>query len=128
QLLNVLLQGAKENDVLLAGKPNNISIVDYALTPDSPVAPNRARTVVAVFFLSIGLGLGLALFLEYLDDTVHSTEEVERMLHLPALAVIPAIGPAVRRRVVPGMTALQKTNGNNGGHSELLMNVDGRSP
>ena len=128
QLLNGLLQGAKENDVLLAGKPNNISIVDYALTPDSPVGPNRARTVVAAFFLSIGLGLVLALFFEYLDDTVHSTEEVERMLHLPALAVIPAIGPAVRRRVIPGVNALQKQNGNNGNHSELLINLDGRSP
>ena len=128
-LLNGLLQSAKENDVVLAGKPNNISIVDYALTPDSPVGPNRTRTIIVAFFLSIGLGLGVALFLEYLDDTVHSTEEVERVLHLPALAVIPSVGSAVRRRVLPGTTALQKhTNGNGTGHTELLMNVDGRSP
>ncbi len=114
---------------MLAGKPNNISIVDYALTPDSPVGPNRARTVIAAFFLSIGLGLGLALFFEYLDDTVHSTEEVERVLHLPALAVIPSVGGTARRRVLSGTTALQKhSNGNGNGNSELLMNVDGRSP
>ena len=130
-LLNGLLQGAKENDVVLAGKPNNISIVDYALTPDSPVGPNRARTVIAAFFLSIGFGLGLALFFEYLDDTVHSTEEVERVLHLPALAVIPSVGSGARRRKLPGVsgsTALQKHNGNGNGNSELLMNVDSRSP
>ena len=134
-LLNGLLQGAKENDVVLAGKPNNISIVDYALAPDSPVGPNRGRTIIMAFFLSIGLGVGLALFLEYLDDTVHSTEDVERVLHLPALAVIPAVGGSTRRPVIPGLpgiTALQKQNGNgngNGnGHSELLMNLDGRSP
>ncbi len=127
-LLTGLLQGAKENDVVLAGKPNNISIVDRALAPDNPVGPNRARTIIAALFLSIGLGLGLALFLEYLDDTVHSTEEVERMLHLPALAVIPAMGGAVRRKLIPGTTALQKQNGNGNGHSELLLNVDGRSP
>jgi capsular exopolysaccharide synthesis family protein len=131
-LLNGLLQGAKENDVVLAGKPNNISIVDYALTPDTPVGPNRTRTVIAAFFLSIGLGLGLALFFEYLDDTVHSTQEVERMLHLPALAVIPSVGGAARRRVLGGIsksTALQKhSNGNGNGNSELLLNVDSRSP
>jgi len=136
-LLNGLLQGAKENDVVLAGKPNNISIVDYALAPDNPVGPNRGRTIIAAFFLSIGLGIGLALFLEYLDDTVHSTEEVERVLHLPALAVIPAIGGATRRPVIPGLpgiTALQKQNGNGNGNgngarnNELLNNVDGRSP
>jgi polysaccharide biosynthesis transport protein len=128
-LLNGLLQGAKENDVVLAGKPNNISIVDYGLTPDSPLGPNRTRTVIAAFFLSIGLGLGLALFFEYLDDTVHSTEEVERILHLPALAVIPSVGNAMRRRVLPGTTALQKhTNGNGTSNTELLINMDGRSP
>jgi polysaccharide biosynthesis transport protein len=130
-LLKGLLQGAKENDVVMAGKPNNISIVDYALTPDSAVGPNRARTIILAFFLSIGLGLGLALFLEYLDDTVHSTQEVERMLHLPALAVIPSVGAAARRRVLSGTTALQKHangNGNGNGNAELLMNVDGRSP
>lgn len=127
-LLKDLLQGAKENDVMLAGKPNNISIVDYALTPDNPVGPNRARTIVAAFFLSIGLGLGLALFFEYLDDTVHSTQEVERVLHLPALAVIPAVGGAIRRPLIPAITALQKQNGNGAANGELLIKADGRSP
>jgi capsular exopolysaccharide synthesis family protein len=81
--------------------------------------------------LSMVLGVGLALFLEYLDDTVHSTDEVERLLHLPALAVIPSVAPAARRRALAGgSTALQKKNGNSGNPSEnpeLLMNVDGRS-
>ncbi len=129
-LLNGLLQGAKENDVVLAGKPNNISIVDYALAPDTPVGPNRGRTIIMAFFLSIGMGVGLALFLEYLDDTVHSTQEVERVLYLPALAVIPSVGAERRRPVLSGINTLQKHNGNgNGnGHGELLINIDGRSP
>src|SRR5688572_1147292 len=128
-LLNGLLQGAKENDVVLAGYPNNISIVDYGLAPDTPVGPNRGRTVVLAFLLSIGLGAGMALFLEYLDDTVHSTQEVERLLHLPALAVIPSVAGSTKGPVLPGVNALHKQNGNgNGhGHNELLMNIERRS-
>ena len=73
-LLNNLLQRSKENDVVMAGKPNNISIVDYAIAPDGPVGPNRLRTVFVALFLSLGLGVGFALFLVYLDDIVHSTD------------------------------------------------------
>ena len=89
--------------------------------------PNRTRTVFIALFLSLGLGVGLALLLEYLDDTVHSTEEVERLLHLPALAVIPSATGNGNRRLLAGPGALQKRNGNPGDNPELLMNVDGRS-
>lgn len=127
-LLANLLQRAKENDVTMAGKPNNISIVDYAIPPDGPVGPNRMRTVFIALFLSLGLGIGFALFLEYLDDTVHSTEDVERLLHLPALAVIPSVGAGTRRRMLGASMALQKTNGGTSSNPELLTNLDGRSP
>jgi capsular exopolysaccharide synthesis family protein len=129
-LLDSLLQRSKENDVIKASERNNISIVDYALAPEAAVGPNRMRTVFIGLFLSLGLGVALALFLEYLDDTVHSTDEVERLLHLPALAVIPAVGVGTRRRVLslpPG--ALQKKNGHEAAtNPELLTNVDSRSP
>jgi succinoglycan biosynthesis transport protein ExoP len=127
-LLDGLLQRSKENDVVMAGKPNNVSIVDYAITPDGPIGPNRLRTVFIALFLSLGLGIGCALFLEYLDDTVHSTDDVERLLHLPALAVIPSVGAATRRRLLGTRVALQKRNGHAASNPELLINVDGRSP
>ena len=128
-LLTNLLQRSKENDVTLASNSNNISVIDYAIAPDGPVGPNRMRGVFMAFLMSLALGVGLALFLEYLDDTVHSTEEVERLLHLPALAVIPAVAPATRRRALAGAsTGLQKRNGHPSTNPELLMNVDGRSP
>jgi len=127
-LLDNLLQRAKENDVIMASKPNNISVVDYAIAPDGPIGPNRTRTVFIAIFLSLGLGVGLALLLEYLDDTVHSTDEVERLLHLPALAVIPSALGNGKRRLLGGPATLQKRNGHPSENPELLMNVDGRSP
>ena len=131
-LLTNLLTRSKENDVTMASNANNISVIDYAIAPEGPVGPNRLRGVMMAFLLSLVAGLALALLLEYLDDTVHSTDEVERLLHLPALAVIPSVAPAARRKALaatPG--ALQRRNGNGNGspsdNPELLMNVDGRS-
>lgn len=131
-LLENLLSRSKENDVVLAGRPNNISIIDHAIVPDYPVGPARLRSVMLAFVLAMALGVGLALFLEYLDDTVHSTDDVERFLRLPALAVIPAMsGSSARRRLLSSATTLQKRNGSNGsnggGSAELLLNVTGRS-
>ena len=125
-LLNGLLQSSKANDVVLAGTPNNISVIDYALVPEFPVGPNRTRTVMVALFLSLVAGIGLALFLEYLDDTVHSTDDIERLLRLPALAVIPTASSGARRRLRSASTSLQKRNGNS--NSELLIDADARSP
>src|SRR5256886_11358475 len=127
-LLDNLLQRSKENDVVLAGRPNNISVVDYAIVPDFPVGPARLRTVMFAFLLALAFGAALALFLEYLDDTVHSTDDVERFLRLPALAVIPAMSSAsAPRRLLSSAKSLQKRNGSNGANPELLLNINGRS-
>src|SRR6266853_6979780 len=127
-LLDSLLQKSKENDVVLAGRPNNISLVDNAIGPDSPVGPARMRSVMMALVLGLALGVGLALFLEYLDDSIHSTDDVEKFLRLPALVSIPRIGTgAARRRLLSSATSIQKHDGTNGGSPELLMNVDGRS-
>ncbi|HSP62415.1 MAG TPA: polysaccharide biosynthesis tyrosine autokinase, partial [Pyrinomonadaceae bacterium] len=128
-LLDNLLSRSKENDVVLAGRPNNISIVDYAIVPDYPVGPARLRSVMLAFVLALALGVGLALFLEYLDDSIHSTDDVEKFLRLPALAVIPAMGAGTaRRRLLSSATSMQKRNGSNGGNPELLLDLNGRSP
>src|SRR5258706_2294489 len=55
-LLDSLLQRSKENDVVLAGRPNNISVVDYAIVPDSPVGPQRIRTVLMALVFALGVG------------------------------------------------------------------------
>jgi capsular exopolysaccharide synthesis family protein len=127
ELLNGLLQKSKENDVVLAGTPNNIHVVDYAIAPDEPIGPGRMRVVVLALVLSLGFGMAFAIFLEYLNDTVRSTEDVEKMLRLPTLAVIPAIGDlkGAGRRLLTGGA---KKDGNWRNSNELLLDADARSP
>ncbi|HEX8141820.1 MAG TPA: polysaccharide biosynthesis tyrosine autokinase [Pyrinomonadaceae bacterium] len=128
QLLGGLLQRSKENDVLVADTPNNIYVVDYALAPDSPVGPQRMRGVLMTLFLSLGAGIGLSIFIEYMNDSVRSTEDVERWLRLPTIGVIPAIGGKMKKaRLISSGLALEKRRGGDLGQ-ELLINVEKTSP
>lgn len=123
-LLNDLLGRSKENDVVLAGTPNNISVIDYSIAPDVPVAPARLRRVVVAFILSLAFALSLALFLEYLNDTLRTAEDAERVLHLPVLSVIPTVGTA-KRRFLSGGQALQRRDYDE--YDDMLSNLKGTS-
>jgi capsular exopolysaccharide synthesis family protein len=90
-LLNGLLQSYRENAVVLAGVYNNVRIIDYAVAPDKPTGPKRLQGVVLALILSLPTGIGLALLLEHVNDTVRSIEDVEKKLHLAALAAIPIV-------------------------------------
>jgi capsular exopolysaccharide synthesis family protein len=124
-LLEGLMQRSKENDVSMAGTPNNIHVVDYAAIPKGAIGPRRTQAVFLALMLSLAVGVGLALFLEYLDDTVKTTSDIESGLRLPALAIIPIAGRTAQR-LLPITKALQKTNGNGSGR-ELLINTEGPS-
>ena len=124
QLLDGLLQRSKENEVVLNGTPNNISVVDYALAPATPIGPERLRNIMLAFFLALAGAIGLAVFLEYMNDSVRSTDDVDKWLRLPSIGVIPVIGSTGKRRLL-----LPSFNGNGKGHAspELLLDVEKRS-
>ena len=68
---------------------NNIRVVDPAVTPTAPVRPRK------LFNLAIGIlvgglfGLLLVFALEFLDQSITSSEDLENKLHLPFLGFIP---------------------------------------
>ncbi len=95
-----LIDNQSQNDVIASGTENNISVAEIAIPPELPVSPRRLMTVVAALFLSTLFGMGLALFLEYLDDTIRTTEEIENYLGLPALAAIPTIDSMPKRKLL----------------------------
>jgi capsular exopolysaccharide synthesis family protein len=124
-LLEGLMQRSKENDVSMAGTPNNIRVVDYASVPKGPIGPRRMQSVTLALMVALAFGVALALFLEYLDDTVKSPSDIESGLRLPSLAIIPIAGKSAQR-LLPIGKSLQKANGNGSG-PELLINANGPS-
>jgi capsular exopolysaccharide synthesis family protein len=128
-LLNGLLQRAKENEVVMAGTLNNMSVIDRAIPPRNPVGPQRLLTVGLAFMVSLLAGVGLALLLERLDTTIRSTGDVE-LLQLPALASIPSARKLLNRYPLQIARAFHNGNGKSNGsnHAALLITNGMQSP
>lgn len=72
------------------GLPNEIIVVhEDPVISDSPVSPNVTLNLVLGAVVGLVFGVGIAFFLEYLDTSVKSLEDVELYLQVPVLAVIP---------------------------------------
>jgi len=129
-LLDGLLQRMKENDVVMAGTPNNIRVVDYAIAEKKPVSPRRTLVVGLSLLLSLGAGIGFAFFLDYLDDSVRSTDDVENYLHLPSVAVIPELATGRQKRALSlaARSSRLGVNNGNGSGEVLLTELEKRSP
>jgi capsular exopolysaccharide synthesis family protein len=90
QLYDGLLQRLKEAQVSAGLKASNIRIVDAAEVPRRPVRPRVVLNLGIGFILGLGLGIGLAFFQDYLDKSLKTPDEVETLVRLPSLGVIPA--------------------------------------
>ncbi|HEY6464838.1 MAG TPA: polysaccharide biosynthesis tyrosine autokinase, partial [Candidatus Acidoferrales bacterium] len=91
QLYDGLNQKLKEAQIEAGLKSSNIRIVDQALVPTSPAGPQRTRNILLALLVGIVGGVGLAVFREYLDNTVKSPDDIERLTGLPSLAVVPSL-------------------------------------
>jgi len=89
QLYEGLLQRLKEAQVSAGLKASNIRIVDSAEVPKGPVKPRVLLNLAFGLILGLVAGVGLAFFQEYLDKTLKTPDEVERLLRLPSLGVLP---------------------------------------
>jgi len=71
--------------------PRNISIVDAATLPEKPARPKRAINTLLGMVFGVIVGVCVAFFAEYLDDTIKSPTDVETTLRTPFLGLIPAL-------------------------------------
>lgn len=95
QLYDGLLQKLKEAGITAGLRSSNIRVVDPALAPASPSRPQKARNILLAVLVGLVGGVGLALFREYLDNTVKSPDDIEALTGLPSLAVVPSL-PGLR--------------------------------
>ena len=89
-LYDGLLTKLKEAGISAGLRSSNIRVVDPAMVPTYPSRPAKTRNIALSFVIGLVGGIGLALLREYMDNTVKSPDDIEALVRLPALAVVPA--------------------------------------
>ncbi|MBC7185486.1 MAG: polysaccharide biosynthesis tyrosine autokinase [Calditrichaeota bacterium] len=89
--LYVMLQEKyQESRITEVGQLGNVTIIDRAEVPVSPVKPKKRVNLMLGAVIGLMLGLGIAFVMEYMDTSVRSIEDVEA-LGLNLMGTIPVI-------------------------------------
>lgn len=91
QLYDALLQRMKEITIASEIKAPNVTIVDRAVVPDRPYKPRKKFNLMLGAITGLSFGLGLAFFMEYLDTSVKSQEDIERRIGITFLGAAPSL-------------------------------------
>lgn len=86
-----ILTKAKDFDIGAKDLLQNMKVQDPAFAPLKAVSPNKPLIFLGSIVGGLAAALGLALFFNFLDDSIKSQEDVENILHLPFLGYIPNI-------------------------------------
>ncbi|MBI3780109.1 MAG: polysaccharide biosynthesis tyrosine autokinase [candidate division NC10 bacterium] len=120
QIYASILERHKQTGISQGLVTSNVKVVDRAESPTVPFSQNKTRNVLVGIIMGLTVGIGLAFFFDYLDNTVKSPEDLERRLKIPTLALIPTFAVLASRK---------GENGSRNGRSvfELVSHEDLRS-
>ena len=88
-----LLQKQQEARIAKASTISNVNVIDPAIEEERPVKPQKKKNLLLGLIVGGMLGVGLAFFREYLDDTIKDEDSAKRLLGLSILSTIPFIDP-----------------------------------
>ena len=91
QLLESMITRIREASVSSSIEMENARIVDRAVEAGEPVSPKILTNLLLGLFGGVVLGVGVAYLVALVDDRVKTLFDVERLLGLPLLAVIPRV-------------------------------------
>jgi tyrosine-protein kinase Etk/Wzc len=89
ELYTNLLTSAQQLRVIKAGRIGGVRLVDNAVVPEKPVAPNRRFIMSAAALLGLVLGIAVARARVALNQSVERSVEIERVSGVPVYAVVP---------------------------------------
>jgi succinoglycan biosynthesis transport protein ExoP len=126
KLLETILQRSKEVDISAASESSPVLLKNRATTPGGPSGPDRNRWILMAFALSLFAGVGVSFGREYLDQTIRSIEDVDRVVRLPSLGVIPALSAGKKKSLSKKAIAAGQGINPRGGQ-ELITALEAKS-
>jgi tyrosine-protein kinase Etk/Wzc len=105
QIYTFLLTKKEEARIVMASTISNIRTIDRAVTPRSPIQPNVKLNLLLGAVAGLLLSIAVAFFLEFIDDSLKSIEEVERFVRKPIYGIIPRIREYKRDEEAAGAAA-----------------------
>ncbi len=89
QLYDAVLKRLKETGITGGLETNNIRVLEAATIPRVPVRPNKTFSLLLSVVIGAVLGIGVVMAIEYFDTTIKSPDEVERLIGLPVIGIVP---------------------------------------
>jgi succinoglycan biosynthesis transport protein ExoP len=88
-MYELLIKRFKETSITEDMRTGNIRIIDRAEVPKNPVKPTKKLNIILAITVGLVMGIGMAFFFEYLDNTIKIPEDVKQHLKTPYLGSIP---------------------------------------
>jgi capsular exopolysaccharide synthesis family protein len=107
QLYNAMLQRSREVGVSEKIEGSGIRILDKALPAEKPFKPTTQQDVLRSILIAFLLGCGIVLFIEYLDSSMRTAEDVSSYLDLPFLGYIPPCDKQVKTDAEKSLVCFQ---------------------
>ena len=85
------LRNVAAEKIIAVTKVSDVTTLDEAEVPQSPSSPNIRRNVLLGFIAGAGLMVVLMVVVEVLDDRVKRPEDVEELMGLTLLGIVPDI-------------------------------------
>ncbi|MBI4653450.1 MAG: polysaccharide biosynthesis tyrosine autokinase [Nitrospirae bacterium] len=89
QFYELLLRKLQEASLSSGINVSNSQIVDGAVIPKSPVKPKKLLNLLLSGIVGFFGGILAAFFIEYMDDSIKTTEDIDKALGLPFLGLVP---------------------------------------
>ncbi|SDT95523.1 capsular exopolysaccharide family [Pseudomonas pohangensis] len=99
-LYETFMNRLKETSATADLDQSNVRVIDKAITPGGPIAPQKSRIVLIAVALAALFGVGLTLLLDFLSNTFRGTDDVESRLNLPVLGILPLLKNKQRTELI----------------------------